>query len=190
MDLTNEQWEVLEPLIPNSFRRVDGRGRPWRDSRDVLNGILWVLRTGAPWHDLPGRYPRVDRIGAQDAPYVALAARFSAAAVGQDAVPVAGLVAYPGVCRGLAGHYERGQCPGCRHHAAQGKIGRSCRPSLHSELGPVAGKCFSAHVSPAPASEQSEPRPAVAPERLQTSEPAPPHEIASLRVTGSVLFAF
>lgn len=32
-------------------------GRPWRDPRDVLNGILWVLRTGAPWADLPRRYP-------------------------------------------------------------------------------------------------------------------------------------
>jgi transposase len=57
MDLTNKQWEVLEPLIPDPARRADGRGRPWRDSRDVLNGILWVLRTGAPWRDLPERYP-------------------------------------------------------------------------------------------------------------------------------------
>src|SRR4051794_11085639 len=57
MDLTNEQWEVLEPLIPEPVRRADGRGRPWRNSRDVLNGILWILRTGAPWKDLPERYP-------------------------------------------------------------------------------------------------------------------------------------
>ncbi len=33
------------------------RGRPWHDTRAVVNGVLWVLRTGAPWHDLPGRYP-------------------------------------------------------------------------------------------------------------------------------------
>jgi len=32
-------------------------GRPWKDSRAVLNGIYWVLRTGAPWADLPDRYP-------------------------------------------------------------------------------------------------------------------------------------
>ena len=57
MDLTNEQWEILEPLIPEPPRREDGRGRPWRDPRDVLNGILWILRTGAPWKDLPERYP-------------------------------------------------------------------------------------------------------------------------------------
>ena len=57
MDLTDAQWEVLKPLIPDPPRREDGRGRPWRDPRDVLNGILWVLRTGAPWHDLPECYP-------------------------------------------------------------------------------------------------------------------------------------
>ena len=38
-------------------RRPDGRGRPWHDARAVLNGVLWVSRTGAPWHDLPDRYP-------------------------------------------------------------------------------------------------------------------------------------
>ena len=57
MDLTDEQWEVLELLIPDPPRREDRRGRPWRDPRDVLNGILWILRTGAPWRDLPERYP-------------------------------------------------------------------------------------------------------------------------------------
>ncbi len=57
MDLTDEQWDVLAPLIPVPLPRTDRRGRPWRDSRDVLNGILWILRTGAPWHDLPERYP-------------------------------------------------------------------------------------------------------------------------------------
>ena len=56
MDLTEAQWQVLRPLLTPK-RRPDGRGRPWRDTRAVLNGILWVLRTGAPWHDLPDRYP-------------------------------------------------------------------------------------------------------------------------------------
>src|SRR5258706_13783662 len=57
MDLTDEQWTVLEPLIGELPRRADGRGRPWRSSREVLNGILWILRTGAQWADLPDRYP-------------------------------------------------------------------------------------------------------------------------------------
>ena len=57
MDLTDEQWAVLQPIIPVPPRRPDGRGRPWRDAREVLNGILWILRTGAQWQDLPERYP-------------------------------------------------------------------------------------------------------------------------------------
>lgn len=59
MDLTEAQWLAVEPHIPAAERRTPGRkgGRPFRPARDVLNGILWVLRTGAPWGDLPGRYP-------------------------------------------------------------------------------------------------------------------------------------
>src|SRR3977135_1832635 len=56
MDLTEAQWKKLKPLLAPK-RRPDGRGRPWRDTRAVLNGVLWVLRTGAPWHDLPARDP-------------------------------------------------------------------------------------------------------------------------------------
>jgi transposase len=56
-DLTEAQWKILGELIPEPTRRKDGRGRPWRDRRAVLNGILWVLRTGAPWADVPERYP-------------------------------------------------------------------------------------------------------------------------------------
>ena len=56
-DLTDAQWELLDPLIPEPQRREDGRGRPWRDRREVLNGILFILRTGAAWADLPERYP-------------------------------------------------------------------------------------------------------------------------------------
>lgn len=57
MDLTSEQWAILEPLIPTPPRRDDGKGRPRREPRDVLNGVLWILRTGAQWADLPDRYP-------------------------------------------------------------------------------------------------------------------------------------
>jgi transposase len=56
-DLSDAQWEILDPVIPDFSRRKDGRGRPPRDRREVLNGILYILRTGAPWADLPERYP-------------------------------------------------------------------------------------------------------------------------------------
>jgi len=56
-DLTDAQWTTLETLIPEPAPHRDGRGRPWKDRRAVLDGILWVLRTGAPWADVPNRYP-------------------------------------------------------------------------------------------------------------------------------------
>jgi transposase len=56
--LPDEQWALLAPFIPVQPRRADGRGRPLkRDDRAVLNGVLWVLRTGAAWADLPERLP-------------------------------------------------------------------------------------------------------------------------------------
>ena len=58
MDLTGEQWAAVAPLRGTMPRRADARGRPWRDSREVLNGILWVLRTGAQWHSLAPGDPR------------------------------------------------------------------------------------------------------------------------------------
>ena len=56
-DLTDAQWAFIEPLLPELPQRPDRRGRPWRDSREVLNGILWILRTGAQWSEMPSRYP-------------------------------------------------------------------------------------------------------------------------------------
>jgi transposase len=50
-DLTDFEWCVIEPLLPNK-----PRGVPRVDDRRVLNGIFWVLRSGAPWRDLPERY--------------------------------------------------------------------------------------------------------------------------------------
>jgi len=49
MDLTDEQWRLIEPLIPVPPRRADGRGRLRCNPREVMNGILWVMRTGAAW---------------------------------------------------------------------------------------------------------------------------------------------
>ena len=56
-ELSDEQWAIIEPLLGAIPRRSDGRGRLWRDNREVINGILWILRTGAPWADLPERFP-------------------------------------------------------------------------------------------------------------------------------------
>ena len=52
-ELTDERWKLIEPLLPRAGKRG---GRRWRDHRQVLNGILWVLHTGAQWRELPERY--------------------------------------------------------------------------------------------------------------------------------------
>jgi len=49
-DLTNSQWQCLAALLPPQKPAV---GRPNNDYRTTVNGILWILRTGAPWRDLP-----------------------------------------------------------------------------------------------------------------------------------------
>ena len=54
-ELTDEEWERIAPLLPPTHPHKPGH--PWTDHRAVLNGILWILRTGAPWEDLPERYP-------------------------------------------------------------------------------------------------------------------------------------
>jgi transposase len=51
-ELSDAQWQLVEPTL-RPKRRSDGRGRPWQDTRAVLNGILRVLRTGAQWRELP-----------------------------------------------------------------------------------------------------------------------------------------
>ena len=52
-DLTDEEWALLAPLLPDQRRR---RARPWKDHRQVVNGVLWRTRTGSPWRDLPASY--------------------------------------------------------------------------------------------------------------------------------------
>ena len=55
--MTNEQWNRIAPIITATATIKDPRGRKGRDPRQALDGILWILRTGAPWKDLPPRYP-------------------------------------------------------------------------------------------------------------------------------------
>jgi transposase len=51
-ELTDKAWKQIIALLPENGRR----GQQWKDHRKVINGILWKLRTGAPWRDLPSRY--------------------------------------------------------------------------------------------------------------------------------------
>lgn len=52
-EVTDEQWKIIEPHLENKAKRT---GRPQADNRKLFNGVLWILRTGAPWRDLPEYY--------------------------------------------------------------------------------------------------------------------------------------
>jgi transposase len=54
-ELSEAEWAVIAPLLPSERGRV---GRPSHDNRRVLNGILWTVRSGARWVDVPERYGR------------------------------------------------------------------------------------------------------------------------------------
>jgi transposase len=52
-ELSDPQWRRIEPLLPG---RVGAVGRPAEDNRRFINGVLWVVRSGMRWEDLPERY--------------------------------------------------------------------------------------------------------------------------------------
>src|SRR4051794_10856443 len=61
-DLTDQQWQRLEPLLPPE---KPWTGRPNEDPRRILNGILWIHRIGSPWRDLPRRYGPVGPVSSR-----------------------------------------------------------------------------------------------------------------------------
>ena len=50
-EMTDEAWERIDSLLPKQ-----GRGGRWNDHRTTINGMFWVLNSGAPWRDMPSRY--------------------------------------------------------------------------------------------------------------------------------------
>ena len=117
-DLTDFEWSVIEPLLPNK-----PRGVPRVDDRRVLSGIFWVLRTGAPWRDLPERY----------GPYTTCYNRFNRwrKAGVWDRLMDAVVAAYDGNLHGVARH----PCAQRRavHTPAAGH-GEPDRPGIHAGL--------------------------------------------------------
>ena len=53
-EISDEEWEQIKELLPPE--RTGKPGRPAGDNRQTLNGILWIVRSGAPWRDMPERY--------------------------------------------------------------------------------------------------------------------------------------
>lgn len=55
-ELTDEEWDLVSKVLPKGKSGEGKRGRPREDERKLLNGLFWILRSGAPWRDLPDRY--------------------------------------------------------------------------------------------------------------------------------------
>ena len=53
-EITDEEWERVKDLLPSD--ELPHQGRPPKPNREILNGIIWISRSGAPWRDLPERY--------------------------------------------------------------------------------------------------------------------------------------
>jgi transposase len=56
-DITDEEWQRVMLLLPELRPRTELRGRPLANTRSVLNGVLWVIYSGATWSAMPRRYP-------------------------------------------------------------------------------------------------------------------------------------
>ncbi|QGZ61704.1 transposase [Paraburkholderia acidisoli] len=56
-DITDEEWQRVMLLLPELRPRSELRGRPLANTRSVLNGVLWVMYSGATWSAMPRRYP-------------------------------------------------------------------------------------------------------------------------------------
>jgi transposase len=53
-EIADEQWDRIKDLVPPE--RSGGKGRPAKDNRMMINAIVWIVKTGAPWRDLPERF--------------------------------------------------------------------------------------------------------------------------------------
>ena len=53
-EITDSEWSRVVDLLPPE--NTGKRGRPSKDNRTILNGMIWIARSGAPWRDLPERY--------------------------------------------------------------------------------------------------------------------------------------
>ena len=67
-ELADYEWSVIRPILPNKPRGVP-RVDDWR----ILHGILWVLRSGAPWRDLPESFGPDDKLAANYLAFIKIA---------------------------------------------------------------------------------------------------------------------
>jgi transposase len=137
-DLTDAQWEVLEPLLPRG--KKPGRPVTW-PRRQLIDGIRWRVRTGSPWRDVPDRYGpwqsvsglfrRWQRNGTWRKMVTALQGRADAAGLITWDVSVDSTIAR--VHQHAAGARKKGTCRPSRPAAS------TTNPTITGWAGPAAG---------------------------------------------------
>lgn len=143
-ELTDEQWAALAPHLPPQRAAT---GRPAKDHRTVVEGILWRLRTGAPWRDLPGRY------GPWQSAYTRFR-RWQAAGVWDRALVALQAEADARGDLDWSLHVVDGTVVRAHQHAAGAKKGAATAPSAGARAagGPSSTSGPSAAANPSPGS--------------------------------------
>ena len=146
LELTDSAFSRVQRLLPADSRR----GKPWRDHRQVLGGILWKLHTGRPWRDVPGRFGPVRALADLPWPAAALAA-------GWDLVE--------GV--GAAGRWRRAGLrrrsrwparPGAAGGGASGSVGRGLDGGAATTTTPAPAAPSAVSTTPARPAADAPPR--------------------------------
>jgi transposase len=139
-DLKDAEWARLQPLLPPQKPTT---GRPAKDHRQVVNGILWILRTGAPWRDLPAHYGKWKTVNSRFY-------RWRSAGIWERVL--AALQEQADAARKLdwSQHYIDGTVIRAHQHAAGARGGR--RKRRHSAVARAASRRSSTFAPRAPAS--------------------------------------
>lgn len=161
--VTDEQWELIEPLLPEPRRRKDNRGRPWASNRACFEGILWILQTGAAWRFLPDEFPSPGTCWRRLKQWQDEGVWLDAWRALLGALDAEGLLKWDETFPdGSFAPAKKGRC-GRQNQARQGNEVDGTGRRSRSSAGSSAGKCLSfrsyacgghARTSPGPASER------------------------------------
>ena len=125
-ELADEQWQRIEGLLPTQEPKT---GRPNSDHRQVVNGIIWVLKSGAAWRDVPERYGKVGTVSSRFY-------RWVQAGVWQGVLDALRSTADEAGAVDWALHLRDGSVVRAQHHSAGAKkVTRPPKPSDAAEVG-------------------------------------------------------
>jgi len=143
LELTDEHWARLAPLLPPQKR--PGPGKPALDHRPIVSGILWRLRTGAPWRDMPERFGKWQTVYSRFRRWRLIGLWDQVLAALQAQAQTEGRIDW-------SLHFVDGTTVRAHQHAAGAKKGAATKPSVGA-AGATAPSCtcgWTGAASPSP----------------------------------------